>query len=76
MTKTAVGAAPDPDAFVYIARKFRSAGRSAAMFAASMENMIRALENARAAIAVIVEAYYFDREAQLRWEDEGGPCRD
>ena len=29
-----------------------------------------------AGIHGILEAYYFDREAELRWEDEGGPGRD
>lgn len=75
MSNTAVGASPDPDAFLYIAKKLRCAGRTAHSFKVSVENMVRALEDARTAVYNILEAYYFDREAQARWEDDGGPSR-
>lgn len=76
MTRTSVGAAPDPAAFIYIADVFRKAGRTTASFQASVDNMICAFEKARAALLPVIEQYYFDREAEARWVDDGGPCRD
>lgn len=71
--KTSMGGA-DPEAFVYIAQKLKTAGRTAATFQTSAENVIRALENARTAIHGILQQYYLDREAEARWADDGGPC--
>ena len=76
-TKTAVGGdGVDPQAYVYVATAIRTAGRTAASFSSSMDHMIRALEKAKTQLHAILEQYYFDLEAQLKWEDEGGPCHD
>lgn len=76
LIKTAVasGDAPGPNEFAYIALKLKSAGRSASTFTASMDNFVKAVDNARRAVGHIIEAYYFDREAEARWADDGGPC--
>lgn len=65
---------PDPQAYIYMASAIREAGRTAAAFQASVDNMIRAFEKARATIHSILEQYYFDREAEARWADDGGAC--
>lgn len=75
MTKTSIGGA-DSQEYAYVAGAMRNVGRTAATFTASMNNFVRAVENAKNTIHSILEAYYFDREAEARWDDDGGPCRD
>lgn len=74
MIKMMVGNPDDPAAFAYVASALRQAGRTAETFTASMDNFVRAVDNARRAVGILIEAYYFDREAEARWADDGGPC--
>jgi hypothetical protein len=74
--RTSVGASPDPQAYVYLAKVFKDAGRSAATFTASVDNFVRAVEKAAKSIHGVLEQYYFDCEAERRWENEGGSFRD
>lgn len=74
-TTTPVGFPADPSAFTYVAATLENAGRTVTSFQASVDNMIRAFEKARASLLPVIEQYYFDREAEARWDDEGGAIR-
>jgi hypothetical protein len=71
--KTSVGA-PDPQAYVYVASTLRRAGRTAHQIQGTMENLLSSVRVVTATVHGILEQYYFDREAEARWEDDGGPC--
>lgn len=74
MVKTAVGSGDaDAQAFIYMATVLKSSVRTALGFQTSVERALKAVSNARNVMASL-EQYYFDFEADLRWEDEGGAC--
>jgi hypothetical protein len=71
--RTSVGGSPDPQAYAYVASVLHRAETIRA-FNNVYEPMIEAVSKAMRGIHAILEQYYFEREAEARWEDDGGPC--
>lgn len=74
MTKTAIGAAPDPQVLAYVATSMARAGRTAHQIHGTIANLTAAFQVVTASVHHILEAYYLEQEAEARWADDGGPC--
>lgn len=76
MSKTTALGGGDPQMYAYVASTLQRAGRTAHQIQGTMENLTRAIKVVTASVHSILEAYYLQVEAELKWEDEGGAFYD